>query len=62
MIFMLQWFYDVCSREISQKCEDVLNLLSETYNCQVKDFSFKYSTLKNLFTHPPPAPKLLFQG
>lgn len=45
MILTLQWFNDVSSKEISQKCENVLNLLSEDYNCQVKDFSFKYSNI-----------------
>lgn len=29
-----EWFNDVYSSEISHKCEDVLNRLSETYGCQ----------------------------
>jgi len=32
----VQWLNDVYSSEISQRCEDVLNRLSETYGCQVR--------------------------
>lgn len=34
-----EWFNDVCSTEISQKCDDVLNWLSETYNCQTVEIT-----------------------
>nr|GEX23106.1 fatty acid amide hydrolase isoform X1 [Tanacetum cinerariifolium] len=30
-----EWFNDVFSPEISTKCEDILNLLSETHGCRV---------------------------
>ena len=32
---LVQWFNDVQSTEISDKCEDVLNLLSKTHGCEV---------------------------
>lgn len=31
----LQWFNDVFSTDISNKCEDVLNLLVENHGCKV---------------------------
>ncbi|KNA08876.1 hypothetical protein SOVF_158690 [Spinacia oleracea] len=34
-----EWFNDVYSPEISQKCEDALNWLSETYNCQTVEIT-----------------------
>lgn len=34
-----EWFNDVYSSEISQKCEDVLNQLSETYGCQTVEIA-----------------------
>ncbi|KMT00954.1 hypothetical protein BVRB_9g222190 [Beta vulgaris subsp. vulgaris] len=34
-----EWFNDVYSSEISQKCEDVLNLLSETHNFQTVEIA-----------------------
>ncbi|GMH26138.1 hypothetical protein Nepgr_027981 [Nepenthes gracilis] len=30
-----EWFNDVYSREISEKCEDVLNLVSKIHGCQI---------------------------
>lgn len=41
LLFFLQWFKDVYSTDISDKCEDVLHLLSKTYGCQVS-FSWKH--------------------
>lgn len=35
LLFFLQWFNDVYSTDISDKCGDVLHLLSKTYGCQV---------------------------
>lgn len=32
---LLQWFNDVYSTDISDKCEDALNLLSKTHGCEV---------------------------
>ncbi|KAJ8629611.1 hypothetical protein MRB53_022934 [Persea americana] len=32
-----EWFNDVYSTEISDKCEDVLHLLSKTYGCQIAE-------------------------
>ncbi|RWR77882.1 fatty acid amide hydrolase [Cinnamomum micranthum f. kanehirae] len=32
-----EWFNDVYSTDISDKCEDVLNLLTKTYGCQVTE-------------------------
>lgn len=34
-----EWLNDVYSSEISQKCEDVLNRLSETYSCQTVEIA-----------------------
>ncbi|XP_021776214.1 fatty acid amide hydrolase-like isoform X1 [Chenopodium quinoa] len=34
-----EWFNDVYSTEVSQKCEDVLNWLSETYNFQTEEIT-----------------------
>ncbi|KAL2936569.1 Fatty acid amide hydrolase [Bienertia sinuspersici] len=34
-----EWFNDVNSSEISQKCQDVLNWLSETCNCQTVEIA-----------------------
>ncbi|CAO2813607.1 unnamed protein product [Amaranthus hypochondriacus] len=34
-----EWFNDVYSSEISQKCEDVLNWLCKTYNCQIEEIA-----------------------
>jgi hypothetical protein len=31
----LQWFNDVNSTDISDKCEDVLDLLGKTHGCEV---------------------------
>lgn len=31
----LQWFNDVNSTDISDKCEDVLDLLCKTHGCEV---------------------------
>lgn len=31
----MQWFNDVYSTEISDKCEDALNLLSKYHGCEV---------------------------
>ena len=31
----LQWFNDVHSTDISDKCEDVLDLLCKTHGCEV---------------------------
>lgn len=33
--FLLQWFNDVFSTEISEKCEDILYQLSEKHGCKV---------------------------
>ncbi|XP_020085505.1 fatty acid amide hydrolase [Ananas comosus] len=30
-----EWFHDVANNEISNKCEDALNLLSSTFGCQI---------------------------
>lgn len=35
MIILLQWFNDVNSTDISDKCEDILDLLSKTHGCEV---------------------------
>eukprot|EP00268_Persea_americana_P034705 TRINITY_DN3432_c0_g1_i2.p1 TRINITY_DN3432_c0_g1~~TRINITY_DN3432_c0_g1_i2.p1 ORF type:complete len:609 (-),score=117.60 TRINITY_DN3432_c0_g1_i2:444-2270(-) len=32
-----EWFNDVYSTDISEKCEDALNLLTKTYGCQVTE-------------------------
>ncbi|XP_057515474.1 fatty acid amide hydrolase [Amaranthus tricolor] len=34
-----EWFNDVCSSEISLKCDDVLNWLCEKYNCQTEEIA-----------------------
>lgn len=36
--FLLQWFNDVYSTDISDKCEDVLNMLSKNHGCKVSSF------------------------
>lgn len=40
MIYGLQWFNDVFSTEISDKCEDVLSRLLETHGCKVSFQTF----------------------
>lgn len=48
-----QWFNDVFSPDISTKCEDILNLLSETHGCKVSTHIY-ISTLylvNLLFSH-----------
>lgn len=40
MTSFLQWFNDVFSTEISDKCEDVLNRLLENHGCKVYFHAF----------------------
>ena len=41
----MQWFNDVFSTEISDKCEDALNLLLKTHGCEVSVLSFIHHCL-----------------
>lgn len=54
---LLQWFNDVHSNDISDKCEDVLNLLSKNHGCEVSHhdchvldfYSFLFLNLRMTF-------------